>query len=53
MQRALGNGTRLGWYKCAVALRGIPVGGVRPPLADASPAEREGIRWRLRDLGLL
>jgi dihydrodipicolinate synthase/N-acetylneuraminate lyase len=53
MQQALGNGARLGWYKDVLALRGIPVGGVRPPLADASPGEHEGIRQRLRDLALL
>jgi 4-hydroxy-tetrahydrodipicolinate synthase len=53
MQHALGNGARLGWYKYVLALRGVPVGGVRPPLMDASPVEQEGIRRRLRELTLL
>jgi dihydrodipicolinate synthase/N-acetylneuraminate lyase len=53
MQQALGNGARLGWYKYVVAERGIPIGGVRSPLLDPSPAEREAIRAGLQKLGLL
>jgi 4-hydroxy-tetrahydrodipicolinate synthase len=53
MQHALGNGARLGWYKYVLALRGMPVGGVRPPLMDATPAEQDGIRRRLQELTLL
>jgi len=53
MQHALGSGARLGWYKHALALRGIPVGGVRAPLSDPSPAEQEAIRKSLRELKLL
>ena len=53
MQQALGSGARLGWYKYALALRGIPVGGVRAPLSDPSPAEQEAIRKSLRELKLL
>ena len=40
MQQALGNGARLGWYKYVLAQRGVPVGGVRGPLADATLAEQ-------------
>jgi 4-hydroxy-tetrahydrodipicolinate synthase len=53
MQQALGSGARLGWYKYVLALRGIPVGGVRAPLADPSPAEQEAIRNSLRELKLM
>lgn len=53
MQQALGSGARLGWYKHALALRGIPVGGVRAPLSDPTPAEQEAIRNGLRELKLL
>jgi dihydrodipicolinate synthase/N-acetylneuraminate lyase len=53
MQKALGNGTRLGWYKDVLAQRGVPVGGVRAPLLDATPADQEGIRRRLQELTLL
>jgi dihydrodipicolinate synthase/N-acetylneuraminate lyase len=53
MQQALGSGARLGWYKYVLALRGIPVGGVRPPLSDPSPAEQEAMRKSLRELRLL
>ncbi len=53
MQEALGNGVRLGWYKYVLAERGIPVGGVRAPLLDPSPAEKEAIRKRLKELKLL
>jgi len=52
MQQALGSGARLGWYKYALALRGIPVGGVRAPLSDPSPTEQEAIRKSLRELKL-
>jgi len=53
MQEALGNGARLGWYKYVLAERGIPVGGVRAPLLDPSPADQAAIRKRLRELNLL
>jgi len=53
MQQALGSGARLGWYKYALALREVPVGGVRAPLSDPSPAEQEAIRKSLRELKLL
>jgi len=53
MQQALGSGARLGWYKYALALRGIRVGGVRAPLSDPGPAEQEAIRKGLRELKLL
>jgi dihydrodipicolinate synthase/N-acetylneuraminate lyase len=53
MQTALGSGARLGWYKYALALRDVPVGGVRAPLSDPSPAEQEAIRKSLRELKLL
>jgi len=53
MQQALGSGARLGWYKYALALRDVPVGGVRAPLSDPSPAEQEAIRKSLRELKLL
>jgi 4-hydroxy-tetrahydrodipicolinate synthase len=53
MQQALGSGARLGWYKYALALRGIPVGGVRAPLSDPSPAEQDAVRRGLRDLRLV
>ena len=53
MQQALGNGKRLGWYKYVLAQRGVPVGGVRGPLADATLAEQEAIQKRLRELQLL
>ncbi|HEX7629795.1 MAG TPA: hypothetical protein VF431_05605 [Candidatus Methylomirabilis sp.] len=53
MQLALGNGARLGWYKYVLAQRGIPVGGVRAPLLDPSPAEQSTIRERLTELKLL
>ena len=52
MQQALGSGARLGWYKYALALRGISVGGVRAPHSDPSPAEQEAIRQGLRGLKL-
>ncbi len=53
MQEALGNGARLGWYKYVLGERGIPIGGVRAPLLDPGPADREAIRKRLRELKLL
>lgn len=53
MQLALGNGARLGWYKYVLAQRGIPVGGVRAPLLDPSPAEQAMVRERLKELSLL
>ena len=53
MQEALGNGARLGWYKCVLAERGIPVGGVRAPLLDPSPGDREAIRKRLAEMKLI
>ena len=53
MQQALGNGTRLGWYKYVLARRGVPVGGVRAPLLDPTPAEQEAIRKSLKELKLL
>lgn len=53
MQEALGNGARLGWYKYILAKRGVPVGGVRPPLLDPSPGERELIGLSLKRLDLL
>jgi dihydrodipicolinate synthase/N-acetylneuraminate lyase len=53
MQKALGNGARLGWYKYVLAQRGVPVGGVRAPLLDPSPAEQEAIRKSLKVLRLL
>ncbi len=52
MQEALGNGARLGWYKYVLAERGIPIGGVRAPLLDPSPADQEAIRKRLKELKL-
>jgi 4-hydroxy-tetrahydrodipicolinate synthase len=52
MQEALGNGARLGWYKYVLAQRGIPVGGVRAPLLDPTPAERTAIRKHLTELQL-
>jgi dihydrodipicolinate synthase/N-acetylneuraminate lyase len=39
--------------KYVLALRGVPVGGVRAPLSDPSPAEQEAIRKGLRELKLL
>ncbi len=53
MQAALGDGARLGWYKYVLALRGLPIGGVRAPLSDPSPAEQEAIRESLKRLELL
>jgi len=53
MQRALGNGARLGWYKYVLAQRGIPVGGARAPLLDPSAAEQEMIQKSLKELQLL
>ena len=53
MQLALGNGARLGWYKYVLARRGIPVGGVRAPLLDPSPADQAMVRERLKELKLL
>ncbi len=53
MQRALSNGVHLGWYKHVLAERGVPVGGVRPPLLDPSPSEQAMIRERLKALTLL
>jgi len=53
MQQALGNGARLGWYKYVLAQRGVPVGGVRGPLADATLAEREAIQKSLKNLRLV
>jgi 4-hydroxy-tetrahydrodipicolinate synthase len=53
MQEALGNGARLGWYKAVLAERGIPIGGVRPPLLDPGPSQREANRRSLKELGLL
>jgi 4-hydroxy-tetrahydrodipicolinate synthase len=53
MQKALGNGARLGWYKYVLAQRGVPVGGVRGPLADATLAEQEAIRKSLKAMKLL
>lgn len=53
MQEALGNGARLGWYKYVLAERGIPIGGVRPPLLDPRPADQEAIRTSLKGLKLL
>jgi dihydrodipicolinate synthase/N-acetylneuraminate lyase len=53
MQQALGNGKRLGWYKYVLAQRGVPVGGVRGPLADATPAEQEAIQKSLKEMKLL
>jgi 4-hydroxy-tetrahydrodipicolinate synthase len=53
MQEALGNGARLGWYKYVLAERGIPVGGVRAPLLDPSPGDREAIRKRLAEMKLI
>lgn len=53
MQDALGNGARLGWYKYVLGELGIPIGGVRGPLLDPSPAEQEAIRKRLKELKLL
>jgi 4-hydroxy-tetrahydrodipicolinate synthase len=53
MQQALGNGARLGWYKYVLAQRGVPVGGVRGPLADATLAEQEAIQKRLKEMKLL
>jgi dihydrodipicolinate synthase/N-acetylneuraminate lyase len=53
MQQALGNGKRLGWYKYVLAQRGVPVGGVRAPLSDPTPAEQEAIQKNLKELELL
>jgi dihydrodipicolinate synthase/N-acetylneuraminate lyase len=53
MQEALGNGARLGWYKYVLAQRGIPIGGVRAPLLDPSPVDREVIRKSLKEVKLL
>jgi 4-hydroxy-tetrahydrodipicolinate synthase len=53
MQQALGNGARLGWYKHVLAQRGIPIGGVRLPLLDPSPAEKEAITRSVKELQLL
>lgn len=53
MQEALGNGARLGWYKHVLAQRGVPIGGVRAPLLDPTPAEQEAMRVRLTELKLL
>jgi 4-hydroxy-tetrahydrodipicolinate synthase len=53
MQEALGNGARLGWYKYVLARRGVPIGGVRAPLLDPSPAEAHMIDTSLKDLDLL
>lgn len=53
MQEALGNGARLGWYKYVLALRGVPIGGVRAPLLDPSPADQEAILKSLKELKLL
>lgn len=53
MQEALGNGARLGWYKYVLAQRGMPVGGVRPPLLDPTSVDRDAIRSNLRALELL
>ncbi|HSB82758.1 MAG TPA: dihydrodipicolinate synthase family protein [Candidatus Methylomirabilis sp.] len=53
MQEALGNGARLGWYKYVLAQRGVPIGGVRAPLLDPTPAEQDAMRKRLTELTLL
>jgi len=53
MQRTLGNGARLGWYKYVLAQRGVPIGGVRAPLLDSSPADQEAIVKSLKELRLL
>jgi dihydrodipicolinate synthase/N-acetylneuraminate lyase len=53
MQQALGNGARLGWYKYVLAQRGVPVGNVRAPLLDPTPAEQAAIHRGLHDLKLL
>jgi dihydrodipicolinate synthase/N-acetylneuraminate lyase len=53
MQEALGNGARLGWYKFVLVELGLPIGGVRAPLLDPGPADREAIRMRLKELKLL
>lgn len=52
MQEALGNGARLGWYKFALARRGVQVGGVRAPLLDPTSAEQAAIRKILAELKL-
>lgn len=43
----------MGRYKYVLAERGIPVGGVRAPLLDPGPADREAIRKSLKELELL
>jgi 4-hydroxy-tetrahydrodipicolinate synthase len=53
MQQALGSGAHLGWYKYALSLRGVPVGGVRAPLLDPTAADQARIRNSLRELRLL
>jgi 4-hydroxy-tetrahydrodipicolinate synthase len=53
MQEALGNGARLGWYKYVLAQRGVPIGGVRAPLLDPGPTDREVIRKSLKEVKLL
>ncbi len=53
MQEVLGNGARLGWYKYVLAELGVPIGGVRAPLLDPTPAERAALRSSLRALHLL
>ena len=37
----------------ARALRGVPIGGVRAPLLDPRPDDREAIQKRLKELKLL
>jgi 4-hydroxy-tetrahydrodipicolinate synthase len=53
MQNALGDGARLGWYKYVLAQRGVPVGGVRAPMQDPSPAETDAFTKSLKEINLL
>jgi 4-hydroxy-tetrahydrodipicolinate synthase len=53
MQEVLGNGARLGWYKYVLAELGVPIGGVRAPLLDPSPADQEALRKSLKEMKLL
>lgn len=49
----LSDGLHPAYLKAALALRGIPVGYVRPPMRELTPEERTAMESGLRELGLM
>lgn len=52
-RRLMGQGAHPAYYKAGLSLRGVPVGGVRPPMRALTASELRTLEIGLRDLGII